>query len=403
MADSNTSRLKRLPALDLLRFTAATAVVLYHYISCFPTPVEAAGVAVSAASAVTRYGYLGVDLFFIISGFVILWSSQNRTPMAFAESRAGRLFPSFWVAMMLAALAIVALPHTAAAVDLPAITAPLLAGNATMIPGVIGVQMIDGAYWTLEIEIRFYALVFCLLLLRQMRRVEVWLHLWLAAALLCATFEMPWAVRFLALEPYGPLFAAGCFFYLVLDKGWSPSRTAGVLVSAALAAWMSVRQRADFITPDAESAVAAPIIVLSFFGLFALLPLLSRMATNARLAFRLGALTYPLYLVHGTIGHLVFTALAPSMDVWPRIAIITALSLALAYLLSITIETHGRKLFEATLRRLLDLLPLPGRRPAAVPSRGSAPQAQPQTFGQLPGAQTPAADDAARGVMKREV
>jgi peptidoglycan/LPS O-acetylase OafA/YrhL len=373
MADSSTSRLKRLPALDLLRFAAAIAVVLYHYISCFPAPAEAAGAAISAVSVVTRYGYLGVDLFFIISGFVILWSSQNRTPMAFAESRAGRLFPSFWVAMTLAALAMVVLPHSAAAVDLPAITAPLLAGNATMIPKVLGVEMIDGAYWTLEVEIRFYALVFCLLLLRQMRRVEIWLHLWLAAALLCATFEMPWAVRFLALEPYGPLFAAGCFFYLVLDKGWSPSRTVGVLVSAALAAWMAVRQRADFITPDAESAVAAPLIVLSFFGLFTLLSLARGMAINTRLAFRLGALTYPLYLVHGTIGHLVFTALAPSLGVWARIAIITTLSLALAYLISITIETHGRKLFETTLRRLLDLLPLPGRRPAAAPSRGSAP------------------------------
>ncbi len=403
MADSNTSQLKRLPALDLLRFTAAIAVVLYHYISCFPSPAEAVDVAISAASVVTRYGYLGVDLFFIISGFVILWSSQNRTPMAFAESRAGRLFPSFWVAMTLAALAIFALPHSAGDVGLPPITAPLLAGNATMIPNVLGVQMIDGAYWTLEVEIRFYALVFCLLLLRQMRRVEIWLHLWLAAALLCATFEMPWAVRFLALEPYGPLFAAGCFFYLVLDKGWSPSRVGGVLVSAALAAWMSVRQRADFITPDAESAVAAPIIVLSFFALFTLLPFLSRMVLNARLAFRLGALTYPLYLVHGTIGHLVFTVLAPSMGVWSRIAIITTLSLALAYLMSITIETHGRKLFEATLRRLLDLLPLPGRRPTGAPSRRSSAQAQPQALGQLPGTKPHAANKPGRGVMEREV
>jgi peptidoglycan/LPS O-acetylase OafA/YrhL len=195
-----------------------------------------------------------------------------------------------------------------------------------------------------------------------MTRVEIWLHAWLALALACALYPMPWVLRFLALDPYGPLFAGGCFFYLVLDRGWTRSRLVGVLLAAGLAAWLSVRQRADFITADAESAVVAPVVVLVFFGLFTLLSFASKLELNARVAYRLGALTYPLYLVHGTIGHLLYTLMAPALGVWARIAVITAVALALAWVLSVTVETHGRKLFEAGLRRLLDLLPLPGRR-----------------------------------------
>ena len=54
------------------------------------------------AARSTSFGYLGVELFFLISGFVILMSVWNRAPGAFGVSRVVRLFPAYWFSVVLA-------------------------------------------------------------------------------------------------------------------------------------------------------------------------------------------------------------------------------------------------------------------------------------------------------------
>jgi len=88
---------KRLQILDLLRFCAALGVMVYH-LTFVPTFI-AGGALFDGLAEITRFGFLGVDLFFMISGFVILWSADNRTALEFAVSRVARLMPSYWVSM----------------------------------------------------------------------------------------------------------------------------------------------------------------------------------------------------------------------------------------------------------------------------------------------------------------
>ena len=86
----------RLRELDLLRFVAAMLVMLHHYVG------RLAGWGVQnhhnmpGLAAVTHFGNLGVDLFFLISGFVILMSAWGRGVGDFAVSRVVRIFPSYW-------------------------------------------------------------------------------------------------------------------------------------------------------------------------------------------------------------------------------------------------------------------------------------------------------------------
>ncbi|HEY8505877.1 MAG TPA: acyltransferase family protein, partial [Gemmataceae bacterium] len=127
------TRRERLSELDLLRFVAALAVVLYHFTGfggagAWPDPAREI---FPGVAAVTRFGYLGVDLFYVISGFVILMSAWGRSPGEFGISRLVRLMPAYWISVLLGA-AVYALFRQGHGV--PGLVVP----NLTMLQGGLG-------------------------------------------------------------------------------------------------------------------------------------------------------------------------------------------------------------------------------------------------------------------------
>ncbi len=69
--------------IDLLRGIACLSVLLFHYLSRGPRGGYMPGALWPMAESVARYGYLGVHLFFMVSGYVIFMSAVGRTPRAF--------------------------------------------------------------------------------------------------------------------------------------------------------------------------------------------------------------------------------------------------------------------------------------------------------------------------------
>jgi peptidoglycan/LPS O-acetylase OafA/YrhL len=354
----------RLPALDLLRFVAAIAVTLYHFVTCYPVPADA--VAVAAASSVTRYGYLGVDLFFMISGFVILWSSVSRGPVDFAISRISRLYPSFWASIVFTVVCVYWLADAAPRVPLPQLDLRTIAANVTMLPEVLDAPLIETVYWTLEIEIRFYALVFIMLLARQVHRVEPWLYAWLAVSIAALAIPLPWIVRYASLTPYGPFFIAGCLFYLVMSKGASWPRATALAASSIACGYVALDQRSGFITPDARSTFVVPVLIGVFFALFAVLIWRRDLLSASKAPYALGSLTYPLYLTHATMGYVVYELLRPVLGVSISIVAITLLALFIAAAITLIVDIPARKPFAAAMHALADRCGLAARKPQAT-------------------------------------
>ncbi len=84
--------------LDLLRFVAAVMVLLYHYTwRAQAIPDLDAPDYPTWINSWSRYGFLGVELFFFISGMVIFHSAANASARGFLLSRVVRLFPAYWV------------------------------------------------------------------------------------------------------------------------------------------------------------------------------------------------------------------------------------------------------------------------------------------------------------------
>jgi peptidoglycan/LPS O-acetylase OafA/YrhL len=130
--------------LDMLRFLAALWVVITHYGYIGPaTGVTGYGVSdISIVSVFFKYGFLGVPLFFILSGFVISHVSANsngwKDAPQFMANRISRLMPAFWACMTISVIALMVfgLPDT--------LSIATWAANLILLPQILGQPFVDG-------------------------------------------------------------------------------------------------------------------------------------------------------------------------------------------------------------------------------------------------------------------
>lgn len=337
--------------IDLLRFLAAMAVVLFHYtFRGFAeggyNPVE-----YPILSEFSRYGYLGVHLFFIISGFVILLSAMNRSAIKFAISRIVRLYPAFWVGVSISALVIYWYGAPIFDVNLSQYLM-----NMTMLSGYIGVEHIDGVYWTLLVELKFYALIFLLLALHKIKQIEYFLGAWLLIVFVHVLIPLPKIVAFLLFPEWAPLFISGSLFFLIHLKGLNLYRGLLLLCAYFLAIYFSfheINTLTSFYNTDFSFAIEA--IVLTIFYLFFFLIMTNRMSwIRSPMLVKIGILTYPLYLIHQNIGFIVFSHFADSVNRYVLLGALITVMLIAAWLIHILVE----KRLGAFLKRLLDRISL---------------------------------------------
>jgi peptidoglycan/LPS O-acetylase OafA/YrhL len=360
---------RQLEWLDYARFAAAMAVVAYHYLAQGPRDGKT-GVHTDfgLAASVADYGYLGVELFFIISGFVVLYSALGRTADRFAVSRAVRLWPTFVVCMTLSALVMNVFGGPDAHVTLIRYLA-----NLTMAPSMLGQKAVDGVYWTLLYEIIFYSAIFVVLLLGQIHRIAAIVAGWTVLLLLQRVVGLIWpAVPTLPLlGDWFDLFAAGALLAVVRRDGWRAWSVIAMVVLVALSAqgvW--TRAAVMAIEHTLQPAIAAAIVVACF------LPFLLIRGDGPRLplAGYLGRLTYPLYLVHARVGFALLAML--TINSWLAVAVTTAVVIALASLVYLGFEetTQGPRnrwmnaTLGAAIRWAMALFSGGGRKPQASPS-----------------------------------
>lgn len=150
----------RLRHIDSLRAVAALLVVWLHFAQFLRPVVAADPWVLGFLQAVPKFvdvGRLGVVIFFAISGFVICRSFGGPPEGAgkrFVIRRLCRLYPAFWVSMLGGCWLWWLIGHP--------FTWQALAANATMGPMFLGEDPLIGVYWTLHVELIFYALCLCL-------------------------------------------------------------------------------------------------------------------------------------------------------------------------------------------------------------------------------------------------
>ncbi|WP_336958351.1 acyltransferase [Sphingobium aquiterrae] len=318
---------RRLQELDALRGIGALAVVLFHYTTRFHEMFPAA--------QHVPYGLIGgnyrVLLFFAISGFAIFFTLDRIGSAAdFVMNRFSRLYPVYWIAIVLTVLVEYLGNVTALQIPPWAIVA-----NFSMLEGFAFLPQVDGAYWTLTVEVAFYACMMALWLSPWRHRLEPVLIGWLACKWLYAAWpDMPERIIMLLILRYVPFFAIGMLSYRV----WSGQRSwrqqwpymAAVIVTIA-----ALESRAYLI--------AALILVVAFAAMIA-----------GRLRFLcvrpllwLGSISYSLYLVHQHIGFVVMLkADELGIDPWVGCALAILIALSLAVGLNRLVERPAQRVIE---------------------------------------------------------
>ncbi|SNC62201.1 Peptidoglycan/LPS O-acetylase OafA/YrhL, contains acyltransferase and SGNH-hydrolase domains [Hymenobacter gelipurpurascens] len=304
----------RLHELDILRFIAALSVLFYHlfyhgynwvYQWQRLSPVEYPGL-----GAIFKYGYLGVELFFLISGYVILLSAQNKSVKQFFISRVVRLYPAYWIACTFC-FAVVRIGGPA--YNTPAWRPELEAGlkaylaNMTMFHSLLGIPDLDTVFWSLTIELCLYLLIALLIVSRWLKHIN-----WVLAGLLLLSavasgHKTVGAYTFLLFPQYAPYFVGGMVFCLLQQK---PSRWLYLLLAAAYGLSLYGSQQEmhfkEWMYKEPFSFAVAFIIITLCYLIFLLLIKGKLTLGQSRWYAWLGGLSYPLYLIHQNLSYIVF-------------------------------------------------------------------------------------------------
>jgi exopolysaccharide production protein ExoZ len=263
---------ERLASIQALRGLAALGVVVYH----------AAG---------WKFGSFGVDLFFVISGYVITKSSRGKTPGAFLLDRVWRIYPIYWVAVLpwIFIASDVSIGRTIASLTLWPVY-----GNSFVQP-----YLVVG--WTLCFEMLFY-LAFAFSMARKSPLIPFAVFLVSMAGLVVYPVGLFWFLG----SPMIFGFLAGVGLASVPEK---PKAALWLLPLAILIlafsnpALMAQREIATTVLRDVSRLLwwTAPAVVIVYSAIC-----YRRLFTSwVRPFVTLGEASYSLYLFHPLVTHLL--------------------------------------------------------------------------------------------------
>lgn len=307
--------------IDVLRGLSILAVAIYHY-------------------GYFDYGFYGVLLFFMISGYCMTPSVvSSRTAWHFLLKRWKRLLPALIVCAVMTYLVKYYVPLEGRGVTLGDIGKMLLCMPLADLPCRVmkwGYVPPDWAYWSLIVEFKFYAvLAFAYFFVSRRHFFYVFAAL-TALGLIGMLFfsKKPLGSEFLSYLPY---FLAGMALF---QWQFGDKRAASVGIGVAIVTYVGfqVFVRSISIPPNWITLGAFLTCIGLILAAVRWVPDV-RGAVAVRVFLFFGMISYPLYLLHQDISTAAFSLI--SRDIWAKV-VVGSVVVAMAYLISRHIENRWR-------------------------------------------------------------
>lgn len=299
----------RVPFFDSFRGVAAVCIAIFHFTLFYSMNFRE-----MFEVDMKKLGWLtfGVQMFYIISGFLVYRSSLNYTNgLTFVKKRVVRLYPSFWLSLILIMLFVTIFPH-----KVYSFTLWQLLANFTMFAGFLGVKVIDGSHWYLIPELMFYFFMGGVVLLKLQRKILYVCGLWLVLILL-NSFR-PSFVEYLLNLRFGVFFIVGILFCRIYNKesSWIEHLMIFLCLLVSHIVFGDIYRAFGFL-------FLIIILYLFSFGLFDRL--------DNKLFRFLAGISYPLFLIHQTIGITILDfMMEKNLNYILSVVFVTLLSIGLA-------------------------------------------------------------------------
>lgn len=345
--NKNMSTQSRINEIDLLRFCAAIMVVIFHFAFRGYAADNMTQLDYSILAPAAKYGFLGVQLFFMISGFVIMMTADGSSAKKFIISRAIRLYPAFWICCSITFLVSLFLGG-----DIYHVTIEQYLINMTMLSQYFGIASVDGSYWSLFIEIQFYALMLIIILLRKTNKIENIALGWLIITIAAKALSL-FSLREIFITEHSAFFISGIVFYLVWKGGITKKRMLLILASMCWAIPRTIKSAHGLglsYHTAYDPIVVSMIILLFFIAMFLVSTRNTGVFKNISWTM-LGALTYPLYLLHQNVGFIMFNHLYGKANVHLVFWSVIIAMLVISYCIHRFVEIPLAKWMKCKLRR----------------------------------------------------
>lgn len=321
---------KRIDALDSLRGIAALMVVINHLLFFRKGFAE-----------IQVFGYFGVALFFLISGFVIsLTVKPNTTVREFLINRFSRLYPAYWASIVI----ITGIHFIMLKGHLGNFSNTVI--NITMLQNWMGTEDLDGTYWTLHVEMTFYFLATAIIVFNQIKNILLIFFTILFLLATCSIFQLiniypkitNLFVFIFPLTNYFSYFLAGVCFCSVYKNGSNYLMHLLICICFLLSIitiplFQNVKLN---IIPFNLYAIVCAVIFLIFYLL-----IIHKLSFLNLSAFRFfGKISYSLYITHFYISFCFIVPVLESKGVnWIVVRFITiAIIFPLAYIVNRFVE-----------------------------------------------------------------
>lgn len=322
---------QRFTVLDSLRGIAALSVVLFHFTYGYDNGLNI----LSCDRFYFRYGYLGVQLFFMISGFVILMTLERiKDSKSFLVSRFSRLYPAYWSAIIITVLITILL---GAPFQRGIYTFNQVVINFTMLQYWFGVKDVDGAYWTLAVEFCFYVWMWSIFKVKKLQYIHWFAFAWIMLSFVYYTFNIPYAkyIKAVLILQHAPLFAAGIGFFMLSAGRRTSDKYILILMSFVCELYLLFK---------ANTPVIPYIAITCFYFIFYLFINRKLEFLSNKLLLFFGGISYSLYLIHENIGMAIIYWIKQKIDhQLVYIPITMVLVIGLAYFITKYIEHPAMK------------------------------------------------------------
>lgn len=275
----------KLVSVQYLRAIAALLVVFAHL----------SGFSAFQAISTAHFGGFGVDLFFVVSGFIMWHTSDDRSPADFMYRRIARIVPPYWFYTTLLVLLAFLMPRLAPNIQL---SPTALVGSYLFIPyadhrGIMNPILLQG--WTLNFEMYFYLVFACgLFIPGKSRRFTCLIAFFMLSAMLGLFADRSWAILSQITSSILLEFCLG----MIVAAIWQRQRISTALAWPVVAISGALLVIAEFWQPVADVrfiAFGVPAALL-LYGLLNCETYFAKRPIS--LLLRAGDASYSLYLVH---------------------------------------------------------------------------------------------------------